>query len=301
MGMANEKFADVAGIRTRYFEKGAGEILVLFHGGQFGSHDAADSAEDWNLNFDALSRWFRVFAVDKIGQGFTDNPKSDDAYTMASVVEHAYGFLRALGLQKVHLVGHSRGAYLVARLTLEHPELIDSCIIVDTNTLAPGVGRNEIVMANPPKPRLSEESQRWIFEKYSCGHDHITEDWLAAAVRIAMLPKYQEAVRKMEEVGLRTTRFLPHLARQKDETLGWIRERGMGKPTLVVWGYNDPTAPLAMGLALFDLVAGATPRSEMHIINRAGHFSYREHPEEFNEVVKSFIAQRPIASARSEG
>jgi len=28
----------------------------------------------------------------------------------------------------------------------------------------------------------------------------------------------------------------------------------------------------------------------MHIINRAGHFSYREHPKEFNEVVRGFIA-----------
>jgi 2-hydroxy-6-oxonona-2,4-dienedioate hydrolase len=38
---------------------------------------------------------------------------------MAAVVQHAYGFLRTLGLRNVHPVGHSRGAYLVARLTLE--------------------------------------------------------------------------------------------------------------------------------------------------------------------------------------
>ncbi|MGH7926715.1 MAG: alpha/beta fold hydrolase [Candidatus Binatia bacterium] len=287
--MQGEKFVDVAGIRTRYFEKGSGPVVVLFHGGHFGSHDAADCAEDWSLNFDGLAQWFHVFAVDKIGQGFTDNPRRNEEYTMAAVVQHAYGFLRTLGLRNVHAVGHSRGAYLVARLILEHPELFSACILVDTNTLAPGISKNETVMANPPLPRLGRESQRWVLQKYSYGYEHITEGWLNVMMRIAALPKYREAVKKMEEVGLRTTRFLPHLARQKDETLGIIRDRGFGRPTLLAWAYNDPTATIDQGHALFDLIARNTPDSRMVIFNRAGHFSYREHPAEFNEMLRSFI------------
>lgn len=287
--MTDEKFIDVDGIRTRYFEKGTGPAVVLFHGGHFGSHDAADCAEDWSLNFDGLAEWFHVYTVDKIGQGFTDNPKRDEDYTMAAVVQHAYAFLKTLGLRKVHPVGHSRGAYLVARLALEHPELFDSCILVDTNTLAPGISKNETVMANPPQPRLSRESQRWVLQKYSYGFEHITEEWLDVMMRIAALPKYQEAVRNMEEVGFRTTRFLPHLARQKDETLGIIRDRGFGMPTLLAWAYNDPTATIDQGHALFDLIARSTPDSRMYIFNRAGHFSYREHPAEFNDMLRGFI------------
>jgi pimeloyl-ACP methyl ester carboxylesterase len=287
--MMGEKFVDVDGIRTRYFEKGSGPVVVLFHGGHFGSHDAADCAEDWSLNFNELAQWFKVFAVDKIGQGFTDNPKRDEEYTMAAVVQHAYGFLKALGLRGVHPVGHSRGAYLVARLALEHPELFSSCILVDTNTLAPGISKNETVMANPPLPRLGRDSQRWVLQRYSYGYEHITEEWLDVMMRIAALPKYLEAVKKMEEAGLRTTRFLPHLARQKDETLGIIRERGFGMPTLLAWAYNDPTATIDQGHALFDLIARGTPDSRMYIFNRAGHFSYREHPAEFNEMLRSFI------------
>ncbi len=287
--MTGEKFIDVDGIRTRYFEAGTGPVVVLFHGGHFGSHDAADCAEDWSLNFDGLAEWFHVYAVDKIGQGFTDNPTRDEDYTMAMVVQHAFGFLKALGLRKVHPVGHSRGAYLVARLVLEHSELFDSCILVDTNTLAPGISKNETVMANPPQPRLSRESQRWVLQKYSYGFEQITEEWLDVMMRVAALPKYQEAVRKMEEVGLRTTRFLPHLARQKDETLGIIRDRGFGMPTLLAWAYNDPTATVDQGHALFDLIARSTPDSRMYIFNRAGHFSYREHPAEFNDMLRGFI------------
>ena len=186
-------------------------------------------------------------------------------------------------------MGHSRGAYLVGRLVIEHPELFTTCILVDTNTLAPGISKNETVMANPPQPRLSRESQRWILEKYSYGHEHITEEWLDVMMRVAATAKYQEAVRKMEEVGLRTTRFLPHLARQKDETLGIIRDRGLGKPTLLAWSYQDPTATIDQGYALFDLITRNTPDSRMYIYNRSGHFSYREHPAEFNEMLRSFI------------
>ncbi|MDE0345911.1 MAG: hypothetical protein OXI66_09040, partial [Boseongicola sp.] len=76
--MNEAKFIEVDGIRTRYFTAGEGAPLVLFHGGQFGSQNLAESACDWELNVQGLSRWYRVFAVDKLGQGYTDNPKDDD-------------------------------------------------------------------------------------------------------------------------------------------------------------------------------------------------------------------------------
>ena len=92
--------------------------------------------------------------------------------------------------------------------------------------------------------------------------------------------------------GLRQSLFITQHSRQKEETLGWIRDRGLKKPTLLVWGFNDPTATLEQGLRLFELFAASESRSQMHIINQAGHFSYREHPKEFNEVLRAFIASQ---------
>ncbi len=289
MTMTSAYFVDVAGVRTRYFETGDGEPVVLFHGGNFGSANLAECAIDWELNFGRLGRRFRVFAPDKLGQGFTGNPLTDDDYTMAAVVRHAHGFLTALGLENAHVVGHSRGGYLVCRLTLEHPERVRSCIIVDSNTLAPGVARSEIVLANPPEPRLSRESQRWIIERYSYDTGHITETWLDALCEVASLPESREAVDKMERQGLKSSRFFPALIREKEDTFARLRDQGMKRPTLVVWGYNDPTATLAQGRALFDVIAGTERRARMHIINRAGHFCFREHPEAFNGALQGFI------------
>src|SRR5438067_600245 len=108
-----EKFVDVGGIRTRYFEVGDGEPMLLVHGGNMGQFDNIDCAENWELNWDGFARNYHVFAIDKYGQGLTDNPKRDEDWTMHAIVQHAYGFLETLGLRGVHLVGHSRGGYVV--------------------------------------------------------------------------------------------------------------------------------------------------------------------------------------------
>ncbi len=286
--MNEAKFIDVVGVRTRYFVAGEGAPLVLFHGGNFGSQNLAESACDWELNVQGLSRWYRVFAVDKLGQGYTDNPKDDD-YSMAAVVRHAQGFLAALGLENVHVVGHSRGGYLVCRLTLDHPERIRSCVVVDSNTLAPGVPRSEIVLANPPEPRLSRESQRWIIERYSFATGHITESWLDEVCAVAALPKSREALEKMEAGGLRSSYFMPGLARDKEDTFARLRDQGTRRPTQVMWGYNDPTATLAQGQALFDVIASTERRARMVVLNEAGHFSFREQVDSFNHALRGFI------------
>ena len=64
-----------------------------------------------------------MLAIDKIGCGFTDNPPTDADYVIGSVVQHGIDFLAALGIERAHLVGHSRGGYAVARIALERPDL----------------------------------------------------------------------------------------------------------------------------------------------------------------------------------
>ena len=66
MKSVDSKFVDVHGIRTRYFEKGTGENVLLIHGGVFGSNDVADCSLDWGLNFDDLAQWFHVYALDTL-------------------------------------------------------------------------------------------------------------------------------------------------------------------------------------------------------------------------------------------
>jgi 2-hydroxy-6-oxo-6-(2'-carboxyphenyl)-hexa-2,4-dienoate hydrolase len=115
-----EKWVDVDGIRTRYFEAGTGRPLVLVHGGTKGDSSGGANAEDFDRNFSELAEKFRVISADRLGQGYTDNPRRDEDWTMAASVRHFAGFLAALGYAPYNLVGHSRGGYVVARVTLDH-------------------------------------------------------------------------------------------------------------------------------------------------------------------------------------
>ncbi len=63
----------------------------------------------------------------------------------------------------------------------------------------------------------------------------------------------------------------------------------MKRPSQVVWGYNDPTAPLRQGVPLYEMIAAKEHQAYFHIINESGHFAFREHPERFNEIVHGFI------------
>ena len=290
--MDGAKFVDVDGIRTRYFERGSGEPLVLVHGGNPGGHW---NAEDWEPNLDGLAGSFRVFALDKIGCGFTDNAKTDADYVIGASVDHVFGFIRALGLGPVHLAGHSRGGYTVTRLALEHPDVVRTLIIVDSSSLM-----------TPPNPgnRVWEEEAmelpdlraqvRYLITVNSHAADHITERQLDGILQMQALPKTAEARAAWERVY---ERFSADLVARQHETHEWIRAGRLQCPTLVVWGYNDPSATMVRcGIPCMDLILPSVQQSEMHILNRAGHCSFREQPEAFNAVVTDFIgrtSQRP--------
>lgn len=285
--LGEPRWIDVEGVRTAWFEAGAGDPMVLVYGGNFGTSDSASSAYTWSENFAALAQRFRVIALDKLGQGLTGNPPDDD-YTMAAVVRHAAAFVRALGLPPVHLVGHSRGGYAAVRLTLENHELVRSVTVVNSGTLGPGVGTNEVVLSGPPHPRGTRECVRWVYQNYSCDPGVVTDEWVDAVMETLALPKYRESVRKMEGEQLATRLFLPTLARQKRETLRWLEEGRLQRPAQVIWGFDDRTAVLERGLELYRMLARHDRHAQLHVINRSGHFPFREHPARFNALLARF-------------
>jgi pimeloyl-ACP methyl ester carboxylesterase len=274
---------------TAYFDAGQGETIVFIYGGNFGSADSAPSAPAWDLNFGPLSKRFRVVAFDKLGQGYTDIPARDEDYSMAAVVRHAADFVRALKLPPIHVVGHSRGGFAATRLTLDHPELVRSLTIVNSGTLSTSVSTNELVLSRCPHKPFTRESARWIYEGYCFDPKTVTDEWIEVVYEVMQQPRYREGVRKFVDEQLGSRVFLPQLARQKRETLDWLREGRLQRPTQIVWGYNDPTATVAGAYELFRTVGAHLRQTELNVINESGHFPYREHPERFNALLGRFV------------
>jgi 2-hydroxy-6-oxo-6-(2'-carboxyphenyl)-hexa-2,4-dienoate hydrolase len=286
--MDNPRFVTLDGVRTRYFEAGTGDDLVLIHGGKYGTFY---SAYHWSLNFHELSKHFHVYAFDKLGMGDTDNPKSDADYTMAAAIDHAWAFVRTLGIKNATLAGHSRGALPAARIAIDHPELVKALVVFDSNTLPaedPGMTYDfydKLEIGAPPVPDREFILREPLANSFS--HGHITEDFIQEMLRIGTLPRTLEARAKMEHL-LRAV-FLPSMREKKYETLKRIETGGLKAPTLIIWGADDRSSPMKLGLEVLRVIGAVVPKTEFHAFNHAGHYVFREHASRVNQLITNFV------------
>lgn len=281
----NIRWIDVDGIRTRVYEEGSGEPLVLIHGGQYGGLVSAIDA--WSINFPELASRFHIYAFDKLGMGQTDNPKQDADYSFEALFKHTLGVLDALGIGDAYVAGHSRGGFLATRIAVEQPERVRKLIIVDSNTSSPDPSMSAAfgaeLMSRIPADAGFATHIEMTLDAYSHSMELMTPSFQGRLLEAAELPKTTEARDRMKTVAQSV--WMPSLNRARTATFETMEESGLPVPTLIVWGYNEKSAPLPQGMQLLDLAAKKTEQLEMHILNRAGHFSFREQPEAFNRVL----------------
>ena len=287
LGGLEAKFIDVKGVRTRYYEAGQGEPMVLVHGEGWAGHSSANT---WVKNIPGLAKRFHVFAVDKLASGMTGNPLDDKDYNIQGEVEHMYQFIQTMKLGRVHLIGQSRGGGCVFFLSVAHPEIVRTLVIVDTNTAAPDLGpttRQAALAACPKEPDCAEWQCR--LRAISFKPDVAFDDqFFKTGCYMASLPKAQETVKKIK--GGAGEPLASQFGEWKKQVHQRVEKEDVLKmPVLLYWGKNDPSAVLRNGLGLLDVIAKRNPNVRMIIANDSGHFHYREHPEEWNQNVINFI------------
>lgn len=297
------RFIDVKGVPTRYYDEGSGEPLVLVHGGGAPLLGMA-SANTWTPVIAHLATRFHVYAPDKLGSGMTGNPADPDDLTIAGEVQHIYDFVRTLGLEKIHLVGQSRGGGLVFLFAAQHPELLHTLVIVDSSTASPTAGddrrrRWQTIFGNCP---LKPPTARWVcqYKALSYDPDTVDEAFIASSVYMMEQPRRQETMAMMtperRQRNNAVTNELNHEAYRRMAQASIPEAQGGGPanqfmqmPILIYWAKNDPSVLPVQGYSLFNIIAENNPKARMLFTNKAGHFHYREQPEEFSHSVISFI------------
>ena len=78
--------------------------------------------------------------------------------------------------------------------------------------------------------------------------------------------------------------------KEKYETLDRIKAGRLKVPTVIIWGFNDPTAPYFLGVNLMETLSAVVDRTELHIINHSGHLVAAEHPEDVTRLIVEFMA-----------
>ena len=105
-------------------------------------------------------------------------------------------------------------------------------------------------------------------------------------LRIGRLPRTLEARKKMET--FLEAVFLPSM-REIYETLKLIEASGLKALTLIIWGINDQSSPMKLGIDLLQVIGSVVPRTEFHAFNHAGHYVFREHAQQVNQLITNFV------------
>lgn len=291
IGGFEAQFTEVDGIRTRYYDVGEGEPLLLLHGG---SWSGWTSANTWFQNLGPLSESFRVIAPDRMGAGLTGVPDSVDDWVYGSEVDHMLSFIDQQGLDQFHLVGHSRGAGLAGTIAVARPTQVRTFVALNSQTLAQEAGdyfyrRQRSLLRGAPDPENTsvEDLIRHYIEGYSYNADFLHEDYLAAAAYMETRPKTVRVKEEME-AGQRLP-FRRSLRERILDTQERIRRGELSMPTLLYWGRNDWGGDLLTGIGLYEMISQTNPYVRFKLINECGHAPFQEHPDEFNTDVPTFI------------
>ena len=136
------------GLKLYYEIHGAGEPLILLHGGVGG-------LDMFGPTLPALARSRKVIAVELQGHGRTadiDRPLSFEA-----MADDIAGLIKQLGLGKADVMGYSLGGGVALQTAIRHPEVVHKLVVVSAgfkrDGLFPEVRTVMDHMGQPPVSR----------------------------------------------------------------------------------------------------------------------------------------------------
>jgi 2-hydroxy-6-oxonona-2,4-dienedioate hydrolase len=297
IGGLKARFIDVKGIKTRYYEMGSGEPLVLLHGGGL---NGRSSANVWSKNIAGLAKRFHVLAPDRVGSGLTDNPLRDEDYNLQGEINFLYDFLQTMKVGPVNLAGHSAGGGLAFYFSIAHPELVKTLIIVAPGGEVPrnGPQKEEALNADCPKEPATAAWKCGIrAQTFKPDVAFDSDDYWQAGYYMMAQPKAKETAAKLK-AGAGEPLRTQQIAAWRQSMMDRVTKEGvLQMPVLLYWGrqdptdwaINDPSSRMAQALALYDAIGTKNPRVKLIVLNNAGHYMYREYPELFNEDITNFI------------
>src|SRR5262245_45961112 len=111
------------GIELHYVELGKGEPVVLVHG-------SLSDESFWNPQLELFAESYHVIAYSRrYNQPNVNQPLP--AYSAVGDADDLAGLIKKLHLGRVHVIGHSYGAYTALFLAVRHPELVRSLVIAE--------------------------------------------------------------------------------------------------------------------------------------------------------------------------
>ncbi len=244
-----------------YFRAGAGETVVLVHG-------ITTYSFIWRRIFPALAASYDVVALDLLGCGASDMPL-DESYALPDHASRLEGFCDALGLGRIHLLGHDLGGGIGQIFAVRHQPRLQSLALLNSVGYDYWPVQPITAMRTPIiRQLLMSILDRSMFRRVVSRGIHRKDRVTAELMDLFMAPLERPQGRKA---------FL-HFARCLDnrhlmEIAPGLRRLDL--PVLVMRGADDAYLNSKIALRLHREIPG----SILHEFAQAGHFCQEDVPE----------------------
>ncbi len=259
---------------------GPGTPLVVANGGPGFDHSYLHCSAAW----DRLAKGRKVIFYDQRGNGRSSALKDGMACGLAEQILDLDALRNHLGFQKVDLLGHSWGGYLVMAYAARHPEHISHLLVVDSG--APKIQDTVFLFKNIYPETVAKQDAVGFGvelgdEKAIAAdmHEYLSMLFYSPEVRDAFLArsasfKYSQKVNKTVWSDLQRFDLTPELA-------------GFKFPTLVVTGRYDFNVAPSVAWSIHK----AIPGSEFAVFAKSGHLPFCEEVDDFVARVQTFLGK----------
>ncbi len=257
-GIAAPRTVNVQGGTINLLEAGeASDDVVLF------LHGFGGDLTTWLFNQPPLAEKIRTVAVDLPGHGASSPVDGDVLSKIASAVSAA---VQDLAPGKLHLVGHSFGGAVAARIAADQPSRVASLTLIAPIGLSKQMNRDflvDFIAAERRRPLLN------VLERLFADPSKITNDMVEGTLRFKRLEGVPEALSA-----------IANAIADEGGQLQSIREplAGLGCPVTLIWGEQDQIVPVPDA-------ANLPANVNLRVIPAVGHMPQMEAAATVNETI----------------
>jgi pimeloyl-ACP methyl ester carboxylesterase len=265
------------GLVTGYLEAGAGDPVVLLHGGEFG----AGAEIGWERLIGTLAGRHRVLAPDMLGYG--DSAKVLDFVDGRGMrIRHVARFCEVLGIASAHFVGNSMGAInLLTDVTSDAPALPVRSLALICGGGA--IERNEHADALYDYDGSFAAMRRIVTALFFDPAYAADDDYVRRRHESSIAPGAWEAI-----AAARFRR--PGVSPPPAPSTARAYER-ITVPTLVLEGAGDKLLPRGWAAD----IAGRIANGRSAVVDAAGHCPQIERPDVVGELLLGFLEGSPTS------
>lgn len=203
--------------------------------------------------------------------GFGENAHLEAFSSISEFAQWALAELRAKGIGRFHLLGHSMGGMVAQEMVAQAPDSIERLVLYGTGAQGVLPGRFETIATS--KQRASLDGPQATARRIAATWFLDREDSIGFEVSAAIAERSSMQAVLAGLDAMNDWSGTQHLADIKSKTL-------------VIWGDNDRTYPWDQTEQLWQSI----PRASLAVVPECAHAPHLEKPILFNSILTSFLA-----------